>query len=164
MARFSALLALCFAATVSASPFVTVRDTPVTLPLARHFNATGSAKIVELDRARAQFLKGVGHAGSATANEKRVSAPNVAAVNEQTHYTVLVGVGSGSPQTEYSLLLDTGSANIVIGGGKEFVKTSTSKDTGNTVVSIGRALQIHRRARACMDGMRLDRCALLCRL
>lgn len=137
MARFSALLALCAAATaaVSASPFMTVRDTPVTLPLARRFNATGSAKIVELDRARAQFLKGVGHAGSTSSNAKRADVPNVEAVNEQTHYTVLVGVGSGTPQTEYNLLLDAGSANIVIGGGKEFVKTSTSKDTGNTVAA-----------------------------
>ncbi len=134
MARFSALLALCAAATAasaSATPFV-VRDSPVTLPLARRFNATGSAKIAELDRARAQALKNVGHAGGGHAKR---ATPSVVAVNEQTHYTVLVGVGSGTPQTEYNLLLDTGSANLVIGGGKAYVQTSTSQDTGNTVVS-----------------------------
>ncbi|KAM5531854.1 hypothetical protein V8D89_014484 [Ganoderma adspersum] len=131
MARFSALLVLCAAATVtSASPFV-VRDTPVTLPLARHFNTTGSAKIVELDRARAQALKDV---GQASVHSKRCT-PSVMAVNEQTHYTVLVGVGSASPQTEYNMLLDTGSANLVIGGGKAYVQTSTSRDTGSTVAA-----------------------------
>ncbi|KAI1796356.1 acid protease [Ganoderma leucocontextum] len=129
MARFSVLLALCAAATAaSTTPFV-VRDTPVTLPLARRFNFTGSSKIVELDRARAQVLKAVGHAN---ANAKR-AVPSVMAVNEQTHYTVLVGVGASTPQTMYNMLLDTGSANMVIGGGKAYDKTSTSKDTGNTV-------------------------------
>nr|VWO97073.1 Uncharacterized protein [Ganoderma boninense] len=131
MTRFSALVALCAAATtVSASPFV-VRDTPVTLPIARRFNATGSAKIVELDRARAQMLKNVRHAGG----ESKRSVPSVMAVNEQTHYTVLVGIGSASPQTEYNMLLDMGSANVVVGGGKTYVQTSTSKDTGDTVAA-----------------------------
>ena len=130
MARFSALFALCAVVTAaSASPFV-VRDTPVTLPLARRFNVTGSAKIVELDRARAQALKDV---GLASGRSKR-SVPSVMAVNEQTHYTVLVGVGSASPQTEYNMLLDMSSAALVIGGGKAYVQTSTSKDTGSTVV------------------------------
>ena len=142
MARFSALLALCAAATataasaVPAAPPLVVRDAPISLPLARRLNATGAAKIVELDRARAQALKSVGH----TDGKAKRCEPSAAAVNEQTHYTVLVGVGSASPQTMYNLLLDTGSANMVIGGGKAYAQTATSKDTGNTVVS--------RRARA----------------
>ncbi|KAM5531862.1 hypothetical protein V8D89_014492 [Ganoderma adspersum] len=129
MARFSALFALCAAATaVSASPFV-VRDTPVSLPIARRFNATGSAKIVELDRARAQVLKNFGHAG---AHSKRGSDGAVV-VNEQTHFSVLVGIGSAHPQETYNLLLDTGSANLIIGGGKRYRKSSTTQTFEATV-------------------------------
>lgn len=132
MARFSALLALCAAAaTVSATPVV-VRDTPVSLPLARHFNVTGSAKIVDLDRARAQVLRNVGHSGSA--RRKRVNGAAVA-VNEQTHYSVLVGIGSAHPQEMYNLLLDTGSANLIIGGGgKPFKKSKSTYTYDATVV------------------------------
>ncbi|KAI8868238.1 acid protease [Ramicandelaber brevisporus] len=44
-----------------------------------------------------------------------------------------VEVGIGSPPTMYKLLVDTGGANTWIGAGKPYVKTSTSKDTGNKV-------------------------------
>lgn len=56
---FVALLTL--ALTVAATPVV-VRDTPVTLPFAKHINATGVANILQRDQARAKFLKARGHA------------------------------------------------------------------------------------------------------
>ena len=130
MARFSALFVLCAATTAATASPVVVRDSPVSLPLARRVAFTGSAKIVEQDQARAALLKNVGH-GKGTAESKR--APDLRAMNALTHYTVEVGIGS--PATTYTLLVDTGSANTFIGVSKAYNKTSTSKDTGNSVVS-----------------------------
>lgn len=42
-------------------------------------------------------------------------------------------VGIGSPSTEYTLLLDTGSSNTWIGSRKKYVRTSASKDSGKDV-------------------------------
>ena len=44
-------------------------------------------------------------------------------------------VGVGSPATDYNLLIDTGSSNTWVGAGTKYKKTSTSKDTGKSVVS-----------------------------
>ncbi|KAI0917457.1 hypothetical protein AcW1_007348 [Taiwanofungus camphoratus] len=51
-------------------------------------------------------------------------------------YTASVGVGS--PATQYTLLIDTGSSNTWVGADKKYVQTSTSQDTGDSVnVSYG---------------------------
>ncbi|KAI0789828.1 acid protease [Abortiporus biennis] len=51
-------------------------------------------------------------------------------------YTASVGVGQ--PATQYTLLIDTGSSNTWLGADKKYVKTSTSKSTGDRVnVSYG---------------------------
>lgn len=47
-------------------------------------------------------------------------------------YTASVGVGS--PATEYTLLIDIGSSNTWVGAEKKYKKTSTSKNTGKSVV------------------------------
>ena len=47
-------------------------------------------------------------------------------------YTASVGVGS--PATDYTLLIDTGSSNTWVGAQKKYKKTNTSKDTGKSVV------------------------------
>lgn len=63
---------------------------------------------------------------------------NVAITENGVHATVSVGVGS--PPTQYSLLIDTGSSNTWVGANKTnpYVRTTTSTDTGNTVsVSYG---------------------------
>lgn len=65
---------------------------------------------------------------------KRASSFNVA--NSAVSYNAQVGVGS--PPTEYTLLLDTGSSNTWVGASKKYASTSTSKNTGNLVsVSYG---------------------------
>lgn len=51
------LIATLTLALVCAASPVVVRDNLVKLPMARRFNSTGVAKLVELDRARAQTLK-----------------------------------------------------------------------------------------------------------
>lgn len=51
-------------------------------------------------------------------------------------YTLSAGVGS--PATQYTLLIDTGSSNTWVGAATAFVPTSTSKNTGKKVnVSYG---------------------------
>ncbi|KAI0059567.1 family A1 protease [Artomyces pyxidatus] len=51
-------------------------------------------------------------------------------------YTASVGVGS--PATQYTLLIDTGSSNTWVGAGTKYHKTKTSKSTGKKVsVSYG---------------------------
>ena len=47
--------------------------------------------------------------------------------------TYTANVGVGSPATDYTLLIDTGSSNTWVGAGKAYVKTSTSVDTGEPV-------------------------------
>jgi hypothetical protein len=47
-------------------------------------------------------------------------------------------VGVGSPSTDYTLLIDTGSSNTWVGAGTKYTPTSTSTNTHNTVqVSYG---------------------------
>jgi hypothetical protein len=93
---------------------------------------SGFKNIAEADRARAQTLRHLLFgAGSHT---KRASAFPVS--NQAVSYVANVGVGS--PPTQYSLLVDTGSSNIWVGAGKPYVKTRTSHDTGDGVaVSYG---------------------------
>ncbi|EMD39767.1 hypothetical protein CERSUDRAFT_71628 [Gelatoporia subvermispora B] len=51
-------------------------------------------------------------------------------------YTASVGVGS--PATQYTLLIDTGSSNTWVGADQQYVQTSTSQSTGKSVnVSYG---------------------------
>ena len=136
MARLSALLALTAAAVaVSANPIV-VRDSPITLSIARRFNTTGVVNVLEADLARAKVLKARGQAAHAAAPLTARSAVNVAITNTAVVYSASVGVGS--PATTYDLLIDTGSSNTWVGAGKSYVKTKTSVDTGNTVVSFPR--------------------------
>ncbi|KAM5531960.1 hypothetical protein V8D89_014360 [Ganoderma adspersum] len=135
MARLSALLFLCAATATavtaaSASPIV-VRDSPVSLPFARRFKFSGASTLIAQDRARARVLKSLGHGKGVG-----VKRADVLVTNQETKYTVDVGVGT--PPTNYTLLIDTGSSNTFVGTGKAYVKTSSSQDTGNSVsVSYG---------------------------
>ncbi|OSC99237.1 acid protease [Trametes coccinea BRFM310] len=102
---------------------------PVTLPIARRLNVTGAANLVKLDQARAKAFKSrsKAHIGKT----RRADVFNTPITNEAVDYVASVGVGS--PPTEYSLLIDTGSSNTWVGAGKAFVRTSTTKATGNLV-------------------------------
>ncbi|KAF7980823.1 hypothetical protein HWV62_36446 [Athelia sp. TMB] len=126
----SALLSLALVAisSVAASPIQ--RDTgKFSLAFAAKVNATGSQNIAEHDRARAAALRQ--NAQSGNAKRSTVSVDNTAVT-----YTASVGVGS--PATQYTLLIDTGSSNTWVGADKKYTPTSTSSDTGNTVsVSYG---------------------------
>ncbi|EKM61624.1 uncharacterized protein PHACADRAFT_112385 [Phanerochaete carnosa HHB-10118-sp] len=125
---FVTLVAL--ALVVSATPVV--RDTPtITLPIAKHFNTTGTLKLLAQDQARAKWLK------SRTKGEHLAEREgSLPVTNTATSYTAEVGVGD--PATTYNLIVDTGSSNTWVGAGSKYVATSTSKNTDNTVsVSYG---------------------------
>ncbi|PIL28799.1 transporter [Ganoderma sinense ZZ0214-1] len=135
MARLSALFALAAAAVaVSATPIV-VRDSLVTLPIARRFNSTGAANIVKADQARAKTLKARLQATKVspvdTAAGKIFPGINVPVTNQAIIYTASVGVGT--PPTSYELIVDTGSSNTWVGANKSYVNTSSSVDTGAEV-------------------------------
>ncbi|KAG8221343.1 acid protease [Butyriboletus roseoflavus] len=95
-----------------------------TLNFATRINGNSTLNIAEQDRARAQTFKNAGH------RSKRSTSVNV--TNAVVTCTTQVGVGS--PATDYTLLIDTGSSNTWIGASKAYIQTSTSRDTGNTVL------------------------------
>ncbi|KAI0322984.1 hypothetical protein OF83DRAFT_2943 [Amylostereum chailletii] len=123
---------LSLAIAVSSSPVV-VRNNFVTLPFAKSVNVTGPLDLVRKDQARAKGLRSLAKSrlnGEALDPDAVV---NVGVTNQATTYTANVGVGS--PATTYSLLIDTGSSNTWVGAGKAYVRTSTSTQTSNRVVS-----------------------------
>ncbi|KAJ8474569.1 hypothetical protein ONZ51_g7129 [Trametes cubensis] len=126
----SALLCVLALGLPRTSDALVVRNSsPVTLPIARRLNVTGAANIVQLDQARAKALKARPQAqGTKPSLASVISAP---VTNEAVDYVATVGVGS--PATEYSLLIDTGSSNTWVGAGKAFVTSSTTQATGNLV-------------------------------
>ncbi|RPD60570.1 acid protease [Lentinus tigrinus ALCF2SS1-7] len=132
LARLSSLLALTAAAvTVSAKPIV-IRDSPITLPIARRFNLTGVPSILKQDQARAKVLKA---RSQGSGNYKQAAALfDANATNQAVDYTVSVGVGT--PPTFYNLIVDTGSSNTWVGAGADYVVTNSSVDTNNTVTVI----------------------------
>ncbi|KIJ58538.1 hypothetical protein HYDPIDRAFT_102436, partial [Hydnomerulius pinastri MD-312] len=99
-----------------------------TLSFAAKVNAAGVANVAAADKARAAAMRQASHHG------KRSESFDI--TNAAVSYTAQVGVGN--PPTEYTLLIDTGSANTWIGDDKPYNPTSTSQDTGNTIqVSYG---------------------------
>ncbi|PSR71071.1 hypothetical protein EW026_g3656 [Hermanssonia centrifuga] len=124
---FIALISL--ALTVAANPIV-VRDSPISLPLVRRVNSTGTISLVERDQARVRHLKARANALAAGKFEED-AVTSVPATNQLVDYAVSVSVGS--PATTYSLLVDTGSSNTWLGADKAYKTTSTSVKTSNKV-------------------------------
>lgn len=74
--------------------------------------------------------------GNTGGGEPTDSGAGVDVTDAGVTYTASVGVGS--PATQYTLLIDTGSSNTWVGAAKKYVKTNTSKSTGARVnVSYG---------------------------
>ncbi|KAG9312015.1 acid protease [Chiua virens] len=127
MLASKALLSLIFLVFSIADATPVSRTTgKATLNFATKVNGTGTLNIVERDRARAQAFKQAAHPG------KRSTSFGV--TNSVVTYTAQVGVGS--PATDYTLLIDTGSSNTWVGASKAY--KNTGKNTGNSVsVSYG---------------------------
>ncbi|KAG2149659.1 hypothetical protein BD769DRAFT_348238 [Suillus cothurnatus] len=115
----SLLTILLLALSIAASPFE-IRDSPITLPIARRLNVSnGPINLLQHDKARVASLKEAKGSGS-------LPVTNVA-----NGYIAKVGVGS--PATTYDLVVDTGSSNTWVGSNTAYVKTSTSVSTGQPV-------------------------------
>ncbi|KAG1901296.1 acid protease [Suillus fuscotomentosus] len=113
------------------------------IPFATRLRAAqgGAKELLKRDRARAQkFLAGKSHHAFVAAKAKRYGSTgtdsSIDVTDSGVTYTTQVGVGS--PATDYTLLIDTGSSNTWIGADLPYEPTSTSYDTGNTInVSYG---------------------------
>ncbi|KAI0693867.1 aspartic peptidase domain-containing protein, partial [Cerioporus squamosus] len=117
------VLALTLALVTDAS--VVRRDAaPITLPFVKRVNTTGTAKLLEIDQARAKALRerSEGHRRPPTT----VPATNVAV-------TYVTTVSVGDPPQNFSLLVDTGSANTWVGAGTPY-DTSNAHDTSEQVL------------------------------
>ncbi|KAI9070304.1 family A1 protease [Trametes sanguinea] len=108
----AALVALCVSlASGPANALHIRRDaSPVTLPFARRFNATGAAKLLQIDQARAKAFKN--RNVRATPD---VGAPfNVPAANQAVDY-VTNPLTESADSRAVTLLIDTGSSNTWVG-------------------------------------------------
>ncbi|KAG1843018.1 aspartic peptidase domain-containing protein [Suillus subalutaceus] len=115
----SLLIIILLALSITATPFE-VRDSLITLPIARRLNVSdGPISLLQHDKVRVAAIKDCRHLGS----------PPV--TNVAVNYIAKVGVGS--PATIYNLIVDTGSSNTWVGAGTAYVKTSTSINTGQPV-------------------------------
>ncbi|KAG0700687.1 aspartic peptidase domain-containing protein [Suillus ampliporus] len=126
----SLLTTLLLALFVAGSP-VEVRNSPITLPIARRLNTSGgTVNLVQHDKARVANIK---DRSTSTLDRRAGSIP---VINDVFSYGAQVGIGS--PATTYNLIVDTGSSNTWIGASTAYVNTSTSVNTGQPVeVSYG---------------------------
>ncbi|KAG1887591.1 hypothetical protein F4604DRAFT_1916391 [Suillus subluteus] len=105
---------------VDASPLR--REAAPTLAFNARMNARASdANIADADRARAQAMINASFS-------KRAGSSSFSIASAVTAYTAQVGVGS--PATQYTLLIDTGSSNTWVGANTPYTRTNTSVDTG----------------------------------
>ncbi|KAG2140221.1 aspartic peptidase domain-containing protein [Suillus bovinus] len=118
----SLLTIFVLALSITGSP-VKVRNSPITLPIARRLNVSdGTINLVQQDKARVAALQDhiLKHGGHSTP-----------ATNLGNGYFVAVNIGS--PATTYNLIIDTGSSNTWVGAKTPYVGTSTSSSTGERV-------------------------------
>jgi cathepsin E len=128
---FATLLTTVLLALAVAADPIPVKRSLVTLPISRRINLNGFS-ILEHDQLRAKGLKAKGEArASGTPLSDRASVISSQAENQAVSYVASIGVGS--PATQYSLIVDTGSSNTWVGATKAYVKTSTSTQTANSV-------------------------------
>ncbi|KAL4073369.1 aspartic peptidase domain-containing protein [Scleroderma yunnanense] len=112
-------------------PNIVINSVPFATRL--RIEAYGAKELIQRDRARiASMLSGrvTDSAVTLTMNARKDS-PTVDVTDNGIVYTMSVGVGQ--PPTEYTLLVDTGSAITWVGAKKKYNPTSTSHDTGDSV-------------------------------
>lgn len=111
------------------------------IPFATRLRAAkgGAKELLERDRARAQkFLAGKSHHAFVKAKHASSTGADSSIDVSDSGVTYTAQVGVGSPATDYTLLIDTGSSNTWIGADLPYKPTSTSHNTGNTInVSYG---------------------------
>ncbi|KAF7327735.1 Aspartic proteinase [Mycena kentingensis (nom. inval.)] len=108
-----------------ASAVQTSSRDPISLPLLRKIHNTGG-RVADRDRRRTQAFQSPNHRPAAPKAISPRSPGNVQAANAIVTYTVDVDIGY--PNTTYTLLIDTGSANTWVGNDKPFTSTSAKPD------------------------------------
>lgn len=107
LARLLPIVALAVA-TVVAKPVV-IRDSPISLAVARRFNATAAPNILKADQARAKALKQQAQGKHTSLKAAQAALP---VTNGAVTYTASVGVGEPATQctsfVPYSMLSDGG--------------------------------------------------------
>lgn len=110
---------------------VVIRDSPISLAFTLSLNLTGGT-VADVDRTRLLALtKLAGQSQSASDLSSKRDIYSVDVVNTAITYTTTVGVGT--PPTQYTLLVDTGSSNTWIGAKTPYIQSKTSLYTGSTV-------------------------------
>ncbi|CAL1710303.1 unnamed protein product [Somion occarium] len=128
------LLASLTSLGVLSNPIV-VRDSPISLPVAKRFNATGIANILKTDQARAHALKKNVQNANTGVEARRLSATDAAFGIPSTSYATeyVVNVTVGNPPRPFRLLVDTGSSNTWIGANQILRPPPSARDTGNSL-------------------------------
>ncbi|KAH9893316.1 acid protease [Cubamyces lactineus] len=135
--RASSLLLLLLhditAANAIPASATTTDDTPITLPVAKRLNFTGSTKILQHDQGRARHLltQAAGRLGTGISLSPSPEASSIPATNQLVQYVASVRIGS--PPTTYQLVVDTGSSNTWIGAGQTYIQTWTTRQTRDQV-------------------------------
>ncbi|KAG6813214.1 hypothetical protein H0H92_013101 [Tricholoma furcatifolium] len=131
LSRGVLISALSLALVASANPVV-VRESLVKLPLTRRVNATSIHNLVRHDVNRAKALRARAEArlrGESDFDARTIIEEGVD--NQAVQYIASIGVGT--PATTYQLIVDTGSSNTWVGATAEYVRTSSSVETGDGV-------------------------------
>ncbi|OCH91612.1 family A1 protease [Obba rivulosa] len=135
-ARSLVVFVLCVAS-CSATP-IAPRDTsstshshsPIALPITRRRQFSGPGSLLDVDRARIKAL--IEHSDE----QKKPTVFDANVTNVADLYLATIGIGT--PPTDYTVILDSGSSNTWVGANKSFVKTRTAKSTGQQIaVSYG---------------------------
>ncbi|KAG6845568.1 hypothetical protein H0H87_007247 [Tephrocybe sp. NHM501043] len=117
-------------AVVSTEEYLVASSATITsVPLSKRLDLSSLRHLVHRDVARAKALRA---RGEALLNLGSRQEPQEA-LNTGVAYTTTIGVGT--PPTTYDLLIDTGSSNTWIGAKKEYVVTSSSVKTADSVAT-----------------------------
>ncbi|TFK77430.1 aspartic peptidase A1 [Pluteus cervinus] len=127
----SLFTAVLLALAVSANPIIQIRNSPITLPLARRLNLTSVHNLVRHDVNRAKALRARAEAVRSGVPLDKRAVVSESVDNQAVSYVATVAVGS--PPTDFNLLIDTGSSNTWVGAGTPFTSTSTTQQTGQDV-------------------------------
>lgn len=156
--RTSLLATVSLAFVVAATPLVVVRDSPISIPLIKRINPRGTGRtLLERDRARIEALHrrtnidvtnelfqyivnvsadAYANAGRRTDLSRCADQITVGDPPTECEYIGFSVFGSplNTPSSSDSLILDTGSSNTWVGATTPYTPTSTSSQTGNSVV------------------------------
>ncbi|KAJ3753637.1 family A1 protease [Lentinula raphanica] len=124
----SLLTLVTLALGIAAKPVIIDRSPVLSIPLTKVHNITSGHNLVASGLARAQNFKDRAKAHDLAEIRKRQSVP---VTNEVVTYLASVGVGASD--TQYQLIVDTGSSNTWVGATTKYVPSSTSTDTGDRV-------------------------------